>query len=398
MAELRAGLGTSTADDTASGAREALDAALRYLGDAKPRVALVAATAQSDLGAVVRGVRERLPEVAVHAGTTSLGVLTAGGVIAGAKGALGVLLLGGEGLGASVGTSALGHDARGAGRAAALEAKKGLGETSAKVLWVCASPGSEEDVLAGIGEVFPGVPLYGGSAADDAIVGEWRVWCGDRAETSGVSLVALGGDVRVAGAIAAPYEPTERRAVAHGEGDRVLRGLGDERAGSVLASWVGPPVETQAREGGAVLVQTALSPLGVARAAEKGTFWSLLHPAHVHSDGRVELFARVREGDEVCLMKGDEGSLLGSVEGLATRLTVGDGERIDAGDVRAALLIYCAGCAGAVGAGLDKALAGLREKIPGVPVLGYCTFGEQGHVPGVGNVHTNLSVSLLLLG
>jgi hypothetical protein len=27
-----------------------------------------------------------------------------------------------------------------------------------------------------------------------------------------------------------------------------------------------------------------------------------------------------------------------------------------------------------------------------------CTFGEQGFIPGLGNVHQDLSVSLLLIG
>jgi len=66
---------------------------------------------------------------------------------------------------------------------------------------------------------------------------------------------------------------------------------------------------------------------------------------------------------------------------------------------RAALLIYCAGCAGAVGPELDQALrARLRPLLKDIPLLGLCTFGEQGHIPGLGNVHQDLSVSLLLLG
>ncbi len=31
-----------------------------------------------------------------------------------------------------------------------------------------------------------------------------------------------------------------------------------------------------------------------------------------------------------------------------------------------------------------------------VPMLGLCTFGEQGHIPGLGNVHQDLSLGLTL--
>jgi len=37
-----------------------------------------------------------------------------------------------------------------------------------------------------------------------------------------------------------------------------------------------------------------------------------------------------------------------------------------------------------------------QRLLPGVPMLGLCTFGEQGHIPGLGNVHQDLSLSLTL--
>ncbi len=43
-------------------------------------------------------------------------------------------------------------------------------------------------------------------------------------------------------------------------------------------------------------------------------------------------------------------------------------------------------------------LAALRSRLGDVPVLGFCTFGEQGVIPGLGNVHSNLSVALVLAG
>ena len=42
--------------------------------------------------------------------------------------------------------------------------------------------------------------------------------------------------------------------------------------------------------------------------------------------------------------------------------------------------------------------AELGPRLGSAPLLGLCTFGEQGFVPGIGNLHQDLSVSLLLLG
>ena len=56
------------------------------------------------------------------------------------------------------------------------------------------------------------------------------------------------------------------------------------------------------------------------------------------------------------------------------------------------------GCAGAVGPRLAEATRLVAAELPGVPMVGFCTFGEQGHVDGIGNVHSNLSVLIALLG
>jgi hypothetical protein len=73
--------------------------------------------------------------------------------------------------------------------------------------------------------------------------------------------------------------------------------------------------------------------------------------------------------------------------------------RLRKDQVRAGVLIYCAGCAGSVGQSLDEGLRKhLADELGDVPLLGMCTFGEQGFVPGLGNLHQDLSVSLVLIG
>jgi hypothetical protein len=64
--------------------------------------------------------------------------------------------------------------------------------------------------------------------------------------------------------------------------------------------------------------------------------------------------------------------------------------------VKGAALIFCAGCAGALGSRIDEGLKTFSRLLPGVPMLGLCTFGEQGFIPGLGNVHQDLSLSLTL--
>jgi hypothetical protein len=242
------------------------------------------------------------------------------------------------------------------------------------------------------------VPIFGGSAADHAIQGGWSIFTNHGTQREGVTLAAIFGDtVRVGAAIEGPYQPTEHKAQVTASSGRTVKALNGRAATEVLHSWIGDAIADQTREGGNLLMQTALNPIGIARSGSDGKpFHVLLHPAHAHPDGNVDLFAEAPEGATVCLMSGTGDSLVGIVDNLVDRCLKSSNLRVE--DARGAFLIYCAGCAGALGNRIDEVLSRLAEKLPDVPLLGFCTFGEQGHVPEIGNVHTNLSVALVIVG
>lgn len=390
------GLGRSTESEAAAAVAEAVEQARSGLDGRRPSVAAVATTVDHDVGAVDGALREALPGVSIHGATTSLGVLGSDGVLAGANGAVGVMLLAAdEPAHVATGSAPIDGDAREAGRRAARRITNGGTGAAPKVLFMNASPGQEEDVLAGVADVFADVPVYGGSAADHAIAGEWSVLTDDGPVGAGVSLLALSGAVGVGAAFGAPYTRTEHGAEVTRAEDRTLHEIGGRSAGEVLQSWVGDSIATQAREGGNILAQTALRPLALVRSTEAGDKLVLVHPAHLHASGAVDVFARTAAGDRLCSMRGSVDELTSILTDL-TRRALQDGD-LDRSRVRGGLLIYCAGCAGAVGERIDEGLRHVAEELGDVPVLGYCTFGEQGHVDGLGNVHADLSMALLLL-
>jgi len=396
MTTLSAGLGHSTAKNANGAVKEAVGAALSALEGKPPGLAFVTATVDYDADLVHRTLREELPGVPIHGVTTSLGVLGSKGVTTGAHGAVGVLLLGAaEGILFAVGGSELGDDPTAAGRRAAQAVARAVPNPA--VLLFNGSPGAEEDVLEGVASVLPGVRAYGGSAADHAIAGEWRVFMNDAVASNALSLAAIGGDVRVGCAFVVPYEPLgEEATVTRSEGRRIAT-LSDRPAAEVLREWVGAGIDDQARHGGAILTQTALNPLGIRLSEASQEHFVTLHPAQIQAEGAVDLFARAGEGTTVCRMCTTEDALVIALSQVMDRALADGG--LTAEQVKAAVLIYCAGCAGALGPRLHD---GLKERLGGpwadVPLLGLCTFGEQGHVPGVGNVHANLSLGVVLFG
>lgn len=399
-AGLSAGLGHSTLSNVADAVRAAVEQARRELGGLAPGLALLAATVEYPAAALFSALRDALPGVPIHGITTALGVLGSMGILSGSAGALGILLLGGASkVRFAVAHASLDGDVLAAGRSAARQLlEQGRGQLPQLVL-MHASPGQEEALLVGIGEVLPGVPVFGGSAADHAVWGEWTVFTDAGPSTSAVSVAALFGPIAAAGTVITPYHPAGPTARVTAGSGRQLRELDGEPAAGRLNDWLGGRLEQQVAEGGNILAQTALHPLALRRDSAFVT----LHPSAIHLDkagaSRVELFASLpaESGAELCLMQGSVDALIEALGELVPRACAGSGLQKE--QVRAALLFYCAGCAGAVGPRLDAALRKhLRQTLGDVPLLGMCTFGEQGPLPGLGNLHQNLSIGLVLLG
>jgi hypothetical protein len=393
MSRLNVGFGGSTQGEPRVAVREAVNQAKASLSGA-PGLCILTSTVDYDTSEVHHAVHDELPNTPIFGATTSMGLLCSLGVLSGSRGALGVLLLSGEEASFCVGSASFDKPTREAGKLAAQQIASQLPKTP-KLLLLAASPGNEEALIAGIGDVFPGVPVFGGSAADHTIQGGWRVFTKEGAVTNGISLAAIAGDITIGSSILGPYNPTAQSAIVTQSTGRELSLLDARPATQVLHEWVGDSIATQTSEGGNILVQTSLHPLGILHQTHTGSFYSLLHPAFAHKDGHVDLFAQIKEGERVCLMEGSEDSLIQILPTLADKALAASG--LSPSQLRGGFFIYCAGCAGSVGHLLDTALKGLGTML-GVPLLGLCTFGEQGFVRGVGNIHSNLSVSLTLFG
>lgn len=408
LAGLGAALGHSTLSDVRDAARAAVEQARRGLSGQPPGLALVAATVDYPAAALFFALRELLPEVPIHGMTSAIGVLGSGGVLSslgGQGGSLGILLLAGSPqVRFATGHAELGSDPRLAGQLAAaqlLDDPNNPGEHAEQLpqlVLVHASPGHEEALLAGIGDRLPGVPVFGGSAADHAISGSWSVFTSAGPRSQAVSVAAIFGPVAVAGTLLTPYRPAGPTATVTQGAGRQLRELDGEPAAHVLNRWLSGSLELQVAEGGNILAQTALRPL----ARRSQGHHLLLHPSAIHlgaSGSAIELFASLPSpapGTELCLMEGSVDGLLEALGELVPAACASG--RLPKEAVRAALLFYCAGCAGIVGPRLDAALRRhLRQALGDIPLLGMCSFGEQGFIPEAGNVHQNLSIGLVLI-
>ena len=187
------------------------------------------------------------------------------------------------------------------------------GEVPALV-WLTAAPGHEEACIAGLQAVLgPEVPVVGGSAADDEVAGGWYQLTRERSFGDAVVVSALFPTGRVVSAFQSGYTPTGTRGVVTRARGRTLIEIDGAPAATVYDAWTGGAIAGTIGVGGSVLASTTLFPLGRRVGAVGGVpYYRLAHPATVHPDGSMDLFAEVNEGEELVLMHGD-------VEALVTR-------------------------------------------------------------------------------
>jgi hypothetical protein len=282
---------------------------------------------------------------------------------------------------------------------AALSAADRIGEAP-DLVWVSATPGCEEAVLAGIEAVVGrDVPIIGGSAADDDVSGNWFVFDQDAITRDGVVVSVLFPSAPVSFAYQNGYSPTPHRGIISRAEGRRLQEIDGQPALEVYRAWTENAIDAPTGEAESlnILAASTLWPLGrEITQLENVPFYLLAHPAVAHADGAIDLFATVAVGEEITLMTG-------TTEGLASRagrvaaLARAAG-RFDDKPMSGALMIYCGGCMLAVQDRLDEIVGGVNTALDGAPFLGAFTFGEQGALIRAGNRHGNLMISCIVFG
>ena len=262
-----------------------------------------------------------------------------------------------------------------------------------------ATPGCEEELLAGIYEVLPtSVALIGGSAADQDLSGKWRVFSGAQSIANGAALGLFSWPGKVTCALRGGYLPTAKKAVVTRALGRVIYALDGEPAADVYDRWSGDALTQSISQQENLLAKTTYNPLGVVRARVHGTeLFVLAHPERsVLPERGLALFAEIREGEEVTMMHASEKMLL-SRSGWAANDAMRQVD-LQPDALAGALLVYCGGCAMAIESRLPAMIQAMSQVLVDVPFVATYTFGEQGTLVSRKTEHGNLMSSVLLLG
>ena len=283
----------------------------------------------------------------------------------------------------------------------ALDQAERPGETPALV-WVHATPGDEEAVLASLDLALGShVPIAGGSPADEAIAGQWSCFTNRHRGARAVAVAVMfpSTAIAISYAFQSGYSPSGQSGVVTRAKGRVIAEIDGEPAASVYNRWSGARIASALPGGGNILALTSLTPLAcevgrIGAGAEAIPYYKLLHPDSVTPDGQLTLFAGVAEGERLHFMTGSTESLIAR-GGRVVASALKSGE-FDLSRVAGALVIFCAGCMLTIGEKMPEVAEVFDRAFEGRPFLGGFTFGEQGCFLGGENRHGNLMVSVVL--
>ena len=347
----------------------------------KPTLAILFATTQYDTESLVSAVSELLGGTPLWGGSSSTGVFQDAGWVTGEGGGASLMLIADRPAG--VGVCAVGDDGFAAGKKAAEEALKQLGG-GPSVLLTIAYMGPEEEILRGIAEVAPGVPVVGGTASDHSPEAKFQQFANGHAFRDHFAIAALGGPIGYA--FTNGYRLTGKKATVTKATGRTVFELGGRRAMDVYSEWVGRP---ESEIGGGALVSFSVQyPLMFHK---DGITYSA-HPVNSNADGSMDFGAAMAPGMVLELGEASVNGLIAEAGNAVHKAALG----VDR--PKAIVLAHCGGRAIALGDRISEIPGEVEHSVGRVPWVGYLAFGEQGcSVVGI-PTHADLSLAALALG
>ncbi|MDO5689094.1 MAG: FIST N-terminal domain-containing protein [Tissierellia bacterium] len=385
---LNARIGSSVNSEVQLAGREAASC-VKDLKDLK--MAFVYSGVQFDQKELLKTIGDELPGVPLIGNTSFTGVITNEGYIAGENGFVGLMGVSGDDLVVGIAGLAKEGTARATGRRVAELAMANAGKAEApSYFYMVASPGEEELYLKGITDVIGRVPLFGGSAADNSITGEWELFTGDMVTTDGVAVAFFYTDHAFANEYTGAYDESNHVGIATKVKDlRTLVEIDGVPALEKYQEWTNTSHEEII--GGNLLVYSITAPLGVKDPL--GDLVAIRHPMNGNEDGTISVGNNLAENTAIILMEGSIDGLLESVQ-----------EAIDKVNEKLGTspsfyhLVHCGGRRAGIGERIDELAERLQKAAGDVPFICEFTFGEYGYEDDGKNTCGGLMLSFTAFG
>ena len=338
---------------------------------------------------VIKGIKE-VYSCPVIGNTSFTGVIMPEGYIGGNEPFVGIMVLSDPSMVVGVGFAdrKAYQSARDAGEAATKAARvmtKMPYNDEPDLMYMAASPTEEEFFLKGANRVVGRVPLFGGSAADNTISGNWSLYLDNKVTGEGVAVALIYMKNGFVNEFTGAYRETKDMGIiTKVEGTRQLVSIDGVPAVKKYAQWRGrKPSEFM---GAKLLSETITSPLGVKD--RLGDLIAIRHPMNGNDDYSMNIGANLAEGTTVIRMEATVDELISSVGKTLKKLNARCKK-----PVVAYHLVHCGGRRAGIDNRINEVYKEIKKNVGGVPFVMEFTFGEYGYVEDGNNTTGGLMLS-----
>ena len=392
---LKTKVGYSTLKDSYAKGKEAAKNANVGM---RPKLGMMYCSCNDDVEEVVNGAMSSMKGAPVIGCTSSGMIITNDGIIESEDGFAGLMSFDDKNMNIGVAAHKAGKNAREIGRKVARQAVENAGENySPNYFYMVASPKEEEDYLMGIQDVIGRVPMFGGSAADDTVEGNWKIFCNDQVFQDGVAVAFFYTDNDIVTSYTGAYRDTENYGlITEVKNDRTLVKIDGVSALKKYADWIGKkPSELKGQN---LLVASITKPLGVKDPL--GNLTVVRHPmfgddmgTKTTTDDVINLGNKVVEKTAIVQLEATVDELIKS-----TKTTLKDVKSQLSTEPAGYFLVHCGGRKLGIGDRIDEVYKNLVEEARGVPFITVFTFGEYGYDEHSANICGGLMLSFTAFG
>ena len=349
--------------DPAAAAREAAN------GISGAKLAFLYSSVNYDQSELIGCLKKEMPNTPIIGNTSFTGIITSQGYVSGDYFA-GVMAFEGDDVKAGVAGADRGDCPVATGEKVAREAMQKAGmSTAPDYFYMVASPGEEEFFLKGITNVIGRVPFFGGSAADNAIAGDWKLFTDAVVTSDGVAVAFFYSDKAFANVYTGAYAESDKVGIITKIRDnRVLEEIDGVPALQKYSQWSGKGVDQL--KGMDLLVASICNPLGVKD--RLGDLVAIRHPMNGNDDLTINVGNNLATNTAVIYMDGSVDGLVASAASTLEKL------KSKIGAAAGFHLVHCGGRRAGIGDRIDETAALIKQAAGDVPFIVEFTFGEYG--------------------
>lgn len=351
-----------------------LEAAKKAGSPKTTKLAFVYCSCDYDIESVIKGIK-KVYSCPIIGNTSFTGVVVPEGYIGGDKPFVGIMGIIGKDL--EVGVSIMEKSdskasAVAIGEKVAISAHTKVGKDIApKAMYMVGSPTEEEFYLKGITNIVGRVPFFGGSAADNTISGNWKLFTDEKVIGEGVAIALLYTNDPIANVFTGAYKETKDMGIiTKVDGNRKLVEINNKPALKVYAKW--RKMKPKDLLGGNLLSATITSPLGVKD--RLGDLVAIRHPMAGNEDMSMNIGNQLAVGTCVIRMESSIDEIISSVTTTLKSLKAKFGKT----EIAAYHLVHCGGRRAGIDSRIEEVYKATKKVVGDTPFIMEFTFGEYG--------------------